>query len=184
MPKNVDPVKVMEQAEMSASALKAMMIVQIILSVFLKGALDDLMGLYFTLQIMCYMSIYDVNFPSSADMYVQEFTKIIEFDILEPEGFVGIFVEDFDLRAFITGTAIAMNKDQEASVVRDLQVYILGIVVISVLLAGAGVAMVVLKKHKEKIKAKVQKALDKFFWNGATQSLLVSYAQVAISTAI
>lgn len=184
MPKGVDPEKEEEKAEMSASALKAMMIVQIVLSVFLKGALDDLWGLYFTLQIMCYMSIYDVNFPASANMYVEEFTKIIEFDILEPEGMIGIFVPDFDLRAFVTGTAIAMNKDQEASVIKDLQVYLLlaGFVVIVLIFAAIG--YVCFQKYKEKIKAKVTKAIDKFFWNGSTQSLLVSYAQVAMSTAV
>ena len=85
MPKDVDPVVVKDRAEMSASAIKAMMILQIILSVFLNGALDDLWGLFFTLQIMCYMTVYDVFFPSSAEDYVNEFTKIIEFEILEPE---------------------------------------------------------------------------------------------------
>lgn len=111
VPDGVDPLVVKKRAEMSANAIKTMMVVQLILSVFLKGALDDLWGLYFTLQIMCYMKVYDTFFPQSADDYLKEFKKIIEFDILSPEGFIKIFNSDFDLRAFMTGQAVAINAD-------------------------------------------------------------------------
>ena len=103
VPKDVDPVVVKDRAEMSASAIKAMMILQIILSIFLNGALDDLWGLFFTLQIMCYMKVYDIFFPTSAEGYVNEFTKIIEFEILEPEAAIKVIFPDFDLRAYLTG---------------------------------------------------------------------------------
>jgi hypothetical protein len=49
VPDGVDPEVVLRRAQMSANAVKTMMIVQLILSVFLKGALNDLWGLYFTL---------------------------------------------------------------------------------------------------------------------------------------
>ena len=45
VPDGVDPLVVKKRAEMSANAIKTMMVVQLILSVFLKGALDDLWGL-------------------------------------------------------------------------------------------------------------------------------------------
>lgn len=49
VPDGVDPLVVKKRAEMSANAIKTMMVLQLILSVFLKGALNDLWGLYFTL---------------------------------------------------------------------------------------------------------------------------------------
>ena len=52
---------------------------------------------------MCYMNVYDIFFPQSADDYLIEFTKIIEFDILSPEGAIKLFNPDFDLAAFISG---------------------------------------------------------------------------------
>ena len=83
--------------------IKIMMIFQIILSIFLKGALNDLWGLFFTLQVLCYLTVYDTTIPSSAEMYLKEITKIIEFDILSPEGAIKVIYPDFDLRAFISG---------------------------------------------------------------------------------
>ena len=103
VPLGVDAAVVKKRAEASATFVKAMMILQIILSVFLKGAMNDLWGLFFTLQIMCYMNVYDIFFPQSADDYLIEFTKIIEFDILSPEGAIKLFNPDFDLAAFISG---------------------------------------------------------------------------------
>lgn len=59
--------------------------------------MDNLWGLYFTLQIMCYIQIYDINFPQSADDYLKEFKNIIEFEILKPEGAIKLFNPKFDL---------------------------------------------------------------------------------------
>jgi hypothetical protein len=52
---------------------------------------------------LCYLTVYDTTIPSSAEMYLKEITKIIEFDILSPEGAIKVIYPDFDLRAFISG---------------------------------------------------------------------------------
>lgn len=51
----------------------------------LKGILDDLWVLFFTLQIMCSLQIYDVPLPANAQIYVTKITEIIEFRILHPD---------------------------------------------------------------------------------------------------
>ena len=88
---------------MTSNMVTVMMIIQLVLSLFLKGALNDLWGLFFTLQILCYITIYDTVIPSSAEMYLTEVRKIIEFDIISPEGFAKLIDPEFDLRAFIKG---------------------------------------------------------------------------------
>jgi hypothetical protein len=103
------------------------------------------------------MKVYDTFFPQSADDYLKQFTKIIEFDILSPEGFIKIFDSEFDLRAWYTGQKVAINADQKASVVKDMQVYIMVaiIAVVGIILAIGG--MYFLKaKHAKKIKSKLQ----------------------------
>ena len=37
---------------------------------------------------MCYLSIYDTPIPSNTELYVNEFTNLIEFDVLNPESFI------------------------------------------------------------------------------------------------
>jgi len=41
--------------------------------------------MFFTLQIICYTKIYDIAIPGNADIYIVEFTKLIEFDVLNPD---------------------------------------------------------------------------------------------------
>ena len=151
---------------------------------FLKGALNDLWGLFFTLQVLCYLIIYDTIIPSSAEMYLTEITKIIEFDIISPEGFIKIFKPEFDLRAFISGTKVAINKDQEVSIIKDLQVYILIVGAGLILLCFAGIGILALKKYREMIKNKLKSIKDKFQYNGALRSIYISFLEVCLSTAL
>ena len=59
--------------------MTSLVVVQLLAQICLKGSLNDLWTLYFTMQIMCYLRIYDVNFPVNTEMYLIEITKIIEF---------------------------------------------------------------------------------------------------------
>mgnify|MGYP000886203549 CR=1 FL=1 len=81
----------------------AVMIVQIIMQLFMKGSLDNIMGLFLSLQIICYTMRYKVKLPSITEMVLIEFQKIIEFDILNPEGFAKYIDPEFDLKAWLTG---------------------------------------------------------------------------------
>ena len=67
---------------------------------------------------------------------------------------------DFDLRAYITGQAVAINKDQEASVMKDMQVYIMGSIIAVFALVFAITIMLVFKKYANKIKTKLLKIKD------------------------
>lgn len=169
---------------MTSNAVTAMMIFQVILSFFLKGALNDLWGLFFTLQMMCYITIYDTIIPSSAEMYLTEVTKIIEFDIFSPEGFVKLFNPAFDLRAYISGVEIAINKDQEASVIKDLQVYILFIVIAIVFVCLTLLASFIFKAYKQKIMKKLEAIKKKFLWNGAVRYVYISFVEICLSVAV
>ena len=65
--------------------------------------MNDLFSLFYSLQIACYLSIYSVQIPANAEMFISEFTKLIEFEFLNPEGLVRIFKPDFVLKEWITG---------------------------------------------------------------------------------
>ena len=68
----------------------------------MKGAINDLIGLYFTLQIICYISIYDTPLPSNTEIYMSEFTNMIEFKALKPDSIIGLVITDFKLVEWIT----------------------------------------------------------------------------------
>ena len=64
---------------------------------------------------------------------------------------------DFDLRAYITGQAVAINKYQEASVMKDMQVYIMGSILAVSGLVFAITIMLLFKKYANKIKTRLLK---------------------------
>lgn len=62
-----------------------MFFVQLCLQICLKGLLTDLWVLYFTLQIICYLQVYQVSIPANAEIYQKELTNLVEFEILNPD---------------------------------------------------------------------------------------------------
>lgn len=101
--------------------MKAMFFVQIALQICLKGAITDLWLLYFTLQIMVYLTIYDIPLPGNTEIYLEEFKKLIEFDILNPDG-VGRMItgdESFLFISWIQGKD-KWTKGSGSSVMDDL----------------------------------------------------------------
>ena len=71
LPKGYSAKELEEQAESTASAMKTIAIVQLVASIFMKGAINDLLGLYYTLQIVVYMQAYDTPTPSNTEIYNQ-----------------------------------------------------------------------------------------------------------------
>jgi hypothetical protein len=47
--------------------------------------MDRLWNLYFTLQLMCYLTVYDTPLPANSAIFILEFKKLIEFEIIKPE---------------------------------------------------------------------------------------------------
>ena len=60
LPKEIDADALMQQASSTKNSFTAILIIEIVLSFFLKGIIDDLWGLFLILQIFAYLSIYDM----------------------------------------------------------------------------------------------------------------------------
>ena len=70
LPRGVVEEELVADASKAANAMTGLLILQLIAQIFLKGGMDDLWSLYFSLQIMCYLSIYDTPIPANAEIYV------------------------------------------------------------------------------------------------------------------
>jgi hypothetical protein len=74
------------------------------------------------------LKIYDVPIPSNAEIYVDEFIKLIEFDVLNPDGILqALGYENFRLMDFILGKNMNdfANKDGSKSIYEELRFFIL-----------------------------------------------------------
>ena len=143
--------------------------------------MKDLIILYFTLQVICYFMICDVKPPANAEVYIVELIDMIEFKILNPVGIIQLFNPDFVLRDWLNGYRSALvNKDQEASILEELMVFIF-ITVVAVI----GVLVMLILKRSEKYKEKVTRKLHdfklKFVWNGFIRSIQLAYMKTLVS---
>jgi hypothetical protein len=99
--------------------------------------------------------------PIIAQTYIEQFIKLIEFDILNPEGIIKLFDEKFSFQAFVTGSD---DPDSKPNVVAELIIYISA--ASAVLLA---IIFFILLKFIKKINKVVNKLWEKLkkmiFWN-------------------
>ena len=74
-----------EAAKTTGQIMQSLTIVQLVASIFLKGAIADLMSCLFILQMTCFLSTYSTIMPPNTEVYVVEFTKLVNFEALKPD---------------------------------------------------------------------------------------------------
>lgn len=55
------------------------------------GSIQDMWVMYFAMQIICYLEIYDVEFPPNAAEFIRKFLTILEWDIFDPLRYAEVF---------------------------------------------------------------------------------------------
>ena len=64
LPPGVSAEKVEESAGGAKNSVLAIMVVRVLTQVFMKGSLDHIIGLFLSLQIICYIMNYNILLPS------------------------------------------------------------------------------------------------------------------------
>jgi hypothetical protein len=87
LPKGVSAEEMEANVKSTQNSMTAIVIIQVIMSVFLKGIIDDLWGIFLILQVLAYLSIYDISkdIPTSAIMYVESIRDVVTFKVLKPD---------------------------------------------------------------------------------------------------
>lgn len=134
VPKSMDAQKLEENAKEASSSMTAVIIIQIILQVVLKGSMDDIWNMYLILQLCAYMSIYDIPFPVNVEIYVQQFRSLIRFEILKPDNILSFIDPDLSVDVLIGASKSMVKSNMESSgfksadFMRNMAVYIFAIV--------------------------------------------------------
>jgi hypothetical protein len=63
----------------------AIVIIEICLSIVLKGTLNDLINLILSLQLVIAFMLYDIKLPASVEIFALHIQDVIEFKNLDPE---------------------------------------------------------------------------------------------------
>ena len=51
----------------------------------MKGSLDNLWQLFFMMQLIQSLTMFQVHMPSNAQLYVEEIRKFVDFEMLKPD---------------------------------------------------------------------------------------------------
>jgi hypothetical protein len=89
------------------------MIIQMVLQLFLKGSVDDIWGLFLIMQLIAYMSIYDINIPGNVEIYVEEFRKLVAFEILKPDSLIKVVDTNPRVKLLLIKYGIASSSEVE-----------------------------------------------------------------------
>ena len=91
-------------AKGGSNTILVVMILQLVLQLVLKGTVKIILDFFMIMQLMVYIQLYNLNLPAFAELILDEFKKLIEFDSLNPESFVQKFINaDFSVASFISG---------------------------------------------------------------------------------
>jgi len=85
VPKDVSEDKLNADAKQTNNAMLALIILQIVAQISLKGGMDDLWSMFFTLQIVCYLKFYGVIVPTNVTVYRDQFVNLVEFNVFNPQ---------------------------------------------------------------------------------------------------
>jgi len=168
------------------------MIIQLVLQISLKGSVDDIWGLFLIMQLIAYMSIYDINIPSNVEIYVEEFRKLVAFEILKPANMVKLVDKNPEVKLFLIRYGLAPSSDvkyempaslassgQSASFVVNVAQYIVGFLffIIAVL---ALKSLAQSKFFKVQIKKFLVNLKKNTFFKNTIRSITLSYVDTCI----
>ena len=126
------------------------------MQVFLKGVIEDLWSLYFTLQLCSYLTLLNVSIPGNAEIFVQQFRQLVDFDVFKPDNLLPLVNPTWSTAYFVgvgkakvTGN-LAATGVTSGSIAYNLQTYILFLIIFIFILLFLAFLMIV-KKFRPKI---------------------------------
>ena len=104
---------------------------------------------------MCYLEIYDIPIPASAEIYIDNFIQLIEFKVLNPSGLIQSFGidPDFSFDTLISG--IDPDGVMTESVINNLRIFILVFIFTIIVIFVMICCCIKCEKCKSKIKKKL-----------------------------
>ena len=104
MPTGLTEEKLQKAYDVVDKVAKSVMVIQLVSQIFLKGSLESILSLYYSLQLICY--VYNIFllkqfYSSNLEIFILQLTKLIEFRSLQPEPLIQLYDEEFELDDYL-----------------------------------------------------------------------------------
>ena len=88
LPLNIDAEKLQTTIASSQQSVLAILIIQVVAQILLKGSLKLIIDLFLAIQMAVYVLLFNLRLPALAEMVLLEFKNLIEFRMLNIEAVV------------------------------------------------------------------------------------------------
>ena len=123
---------------------------------------------FLTIQLICYMTVYNVNIHPWPSLVMEHFTLLTEFKMLNPEGLIRLWNQDFKLNDWILQHEFPMDGFVSYGIIAGLFVtFVTTLFVMRLFLV-------------QKAKKMLKKTIDNMHWRGIIMSCLVSCLKVNV----
>ena len=123
--------------------------------------MNELLSLFYTLQIIVALKVYDTSLPANIDAFVEMTKEVVQFEFLKPDLIASLIWPDFDMYK-----AFGLDKNEMGdSLLSQAGAFItVGLVAIFVIISLLLVRA--FKKYREKIDKLLKEKKQKYIWNG------------------
>jgi hypothetical protein len=77
-----------------------------------KGSIERIMGLLYMLQLAKALSMYEVKYPTNAEIMLQEVRKLVDFEALKPDNVLAQVAPGFNLQTLVTHGDPYLKEDE------------------------------------------------------------------------
>lgn len=146
----------------------------------------DMIACVFTIQMCTLFTFYAVSLPGNVDIYLEEFRKLVEFEMANPEKVLAFVNPDFKLSKLMgLGQERLLNTIESSGMVTadatyNLKIFIFifgGIVVIGLL----PVILYIIKGIRPVIERRMRKNVSKVYYNGIIAAQTLSYLKAGVA---
>ena len=170
------------------NTFKWLLIIQMVAALILRGQRDKMWILISTLQVIVYLTIYNVDFPANLSIYLNELRKIAEFQVVDTEMVIE-WVGAQEWFAFSDDPEERLEQEKykisglSTSIIENMMPFFTIIAVCLLVI----IVMLVLSRVK-KLNYIMTKKLRKFkremVWNGVIRSLTMAFMKSFVTFAI
>jgi hypothetical protein len=165
--------------------IRVIVLVEVGVHVAAGMSLEPLWALFFTLQFLCYIKVYDAPMPANVQIYMDHLTSMVELDMFNPQTLIQFWDEDFRFNNWFSSMvpSLMFDPDMEQSIFNDLQIYvfiaIFGLICLLIFLIMKKIRQDTDKEDWYDLKwAQIKQSL---IWNLVIRSAMVMYLKCCIS---
>ena len=170
-PNEIDVDEMETNTKTQSNSLLAVVIVQVCLTFVLKGAINDLVSLILSLQLVLALRLYDVQFPANADIFAIQVQDVIDFKYCNIEDLIQLFQPSFTLSELL-GFRVEMIG---GSAIESYLNQILCLLLVIVISGMTALFLLIFKSLRETVRTKFSKTKKDMVWSGVIKSITLQY---------